>query len=252
MSKEHYARIADLYDAFVTTEADVSFFVNEARRAGGDVLELMAGTGRLILPLLRAGIPVTCVDYSPEMLGLLREKLDYSGLSAKIVEMDVRALDLGQQFPLVIIPFQAFPELTSEQDQLSALRAIREHLAPGGTFICTLHNPAVRMKSVDNQLRLAGRFPLGVHTLFVWLLQRAKPDGGLIEVLEFFEEYDADGMLCAKRFSELEFHLMEKTVFETLIAAAGFEVVHLYGDYASAPFDEATSPFMIWVLRGGE
>lgn len=249
MSKEHYARIADLYDTFVTTGADVAFFIEQARRAGGDVLELMAGTGRLSLPLVQAGIPVTCVDFSPEMLHRLRDKLDRRGLTADVREMDVRVLDLGRQFAQIIIPFQAFPELAMEADQRQALQRIHAHLAPGGTFICTLHNPAVRQAAIDEQLHLAGRFAAGDDQLFVWLLQAYHPATRLVDVLEFFEVYDSQGRLLEKRFSELQFHLLEKAAFERLIAETGFEPVVLYGDYARAPFDEASSPFMIWVLR---
>jgi hypothetical protein len=59
MNEAHYARIADVYDAFVSSQYDVPFFIEEAKKAGGDVLELMAGTGRLTIPLLEAGIPLT-------------------------------------------------------------------------------------------------------------------------------------------------------------------------------------------------
>jgi hypothetical protein len=51
------------------------------------------------------------------------------------------------------------------------------------------------------------------------------------------------------RYSLLQFHLLEKARFESLIAQAGFETVALYGHYDRAPFDDATSPFMIWLLR---
>ena len=71
----------------------------------------------------------------------------------------------------------------------------------------------------------------------------------MVEVLEFFEIYDQQGTLTNKLFSPLEFHLMEKAYFEELIHQAGFDVIQLYGDYHYNPFDEAHSPFMIWILK---
>jgi transposase len=65
MSQGHYARIAAQYDAFVTTDADIPFFVEFARQTSGPILELMAGTGRVTLPLLKSGAEVVAVDYSP-------------------------------------------------------------------------------------------------------------------------------------------------------------------------------------------
>lgn len=251
MSQTHYARIAQVYDTFVSTQYDVPFFTNEAKKVNGEILELMAGTGRLTIPLLEAGIQVTAVDFSADMLDILRGKLAQRGLTAEVHQMDIRSLNLNRRFPQIIIPFQAFPELTDEDDQRLALQRIHEHLADDGLFICTLHNPKVRLKSVNNQLRLVGRHALDDGgQLHVWLLQRHDPQTQKVEVLEFFEEYDTGGILRSKRYSPLEFHLLEKEAFERLIDAAGFEVVNLYGDYTYALFDRDSSPFMIFVMRG--
>lgn len=249
MSEAHYDRIADLYDAFVQTNLDVPFFISEAKKANGEILELMAGTGRVTLPLVEAGLPVTAVDYSHEMLERLRQKLNTRGLSADVRQADIRQLDLGKRYSQIIIPFQAFPELTATTDQQAAITRIHDHLADDGTFICTLHNPVARLKSVDNQLHLASRVPVEGGQLFVWLLQRYDPQTRLVDVLEFFEEYDTHGTMRAKRFSEVQFHLLGKPAFEELIRSTGFRVVQLYGDYACSPFDEAASPFMIWLLQ---
>jgi len=250
MSEAHYARIAGLYDVFVTTDFDVPFFISEAQKAGAEVLELMAGTGRLTVPLLEAGIPVTCIDFSAEMLAVLQEKLAQRGLKAEAHQMDVRHFNLGRRFKQIVLPFQAFHELTTEADQRLALERIREHLDEEGLFICTLHNPPVRLKSVDEQLRLVGRHDLAEGgQLHVWLLQRYRAATGTVEVLEFFEEYDEQGLMRTKRYSALQFSLLEPSTFERLIAEVGLGVVDLYGDYTYAPFDPDTSPFTIWVLK---
>jgi SAM-dependent methyltransferase len=105
-----YDRIADLYDAYVVTDLDVPFFLAQTR-ARRRVLELMSGTGRVSIPLLEAGVDLTCVDSSPEMLARLRVKLGQKGLAAPVIEMDVVRLDLAQQFDLIILPFHSFAEI---------------------------------------------------------------------------------------------------------------------------------------------
>lgn len=242
-----YDSIASLYDRFVQTNLDIPFFLAEAAQTDGAVLELMAGTGRVSLPLAEAGARLTCVDNSPEMLALLRKKLDERGLTADVYLMDVRELALNQQFDLIFIPFHAFPEITERADQARTLERIREHLSEGGRFICTLHNPAVRLHGVDNQLRLVADRTLPDGRLLVWLHQQAEK--GLVRVKEFFETYTANGLLAEKRFTEINFRLLEKSTFQELYQQAGFEAVEIYGDYDRAPFDEDKSPFMIWVLK---
>ena len=245
-----YDAIADVYDLFVQTDLDIPFFLEEARRADGEILELMAGTGRVSLPLIEAGARLTCVDRSAEMLDVLRRKLDRASLSADLHAADVVDLSLGKRFAQVIIPFHAFPEITDREDQARALERIHAHLAEGGRFICTLHNPPVRLRGVDDQLRLAADRPAADPgaRLLVWAHQSRDADG-LVTIREFFEEYDAQGALASKRLATLRFRLLEKAVFEGLFRAAGFEPVELYGDYSRSAFDEQTSPFMIWVLK---
>ena len=55
---------------------DVTFFVRRAHEAGGPVLELCSGTGRVAIPLARAGFEVAAVDLSPAMLDRHQAKLD--------------------------------------------------------------------------------------------------------------------------------------------------------------------------------
>jgi SAM-dependent methyltransferase len=249
MSQTAYANVADLYDLFVQTTLDVPFFVKAAEGTSGEILELMAGTGRLTIPLLKAGARVTAVDNSAEMLAILREKLAGEALEATVHEMDVRQLKFDKPFDLILIPFHAFAELTTLADQQQTLAAIFAHLSKKGSFICALHNPAVRLKSVDAQLHLMGKFPLqNDGKLLIWTLQTYNPDDDVVDVTQFFEEYDAAGLMVSRRMQELRVNFVEKVNFEGLIHAAGFKVRDLYGDYSSAPFDAEKSPFMIWEL----
>jgi SAM-dependent methyltransferase len=244
--------VADLYDDYVTATADIPFFVDEVRRAGGPVLELMAGTGRISLPLARARARLTCVDLSGPMLNRLRAKLAAEGLRADVYEMDVCELNLAERaFVLALLPFQSFAELLTLPDQQHALTGVAEHLAPGGRFICTLHNPAVRLRGVDGQLRLLGTFPLvdRARTLLLWSVQQRVPDSSLVRATQLYELYDADGRLAEKRWLDVRFRLAERAEFQALVEAAGFSVEALYGDYQRTPFDADTSPYMIWLLR---
>jgi SAM-dependent methyltransferase len=246
-----WAHIADLYDTYVGADLDIPFFVNEARKASGQVLELMSGTGRVSIPLLEAGINLTCVDASAEMLTILHAKLKERNLAAPVYPMDVRALNLGKRFDLILIPFHSFAELLTATDQRETLDGVYQHLAENGRFICTLHNPRVRLKRVDGQLRLWGNYPLENQkgTLLFWGLENHDVDRHIVNGLELFEQFDAHGVMEAKRMVELHYRVVVKHEFEAMVAVAGFECAALYGDYAGSEFQEDTSPFMIWILR---
>src|SRR5512135_1293635 len=121
MKINDYNPIADLYDIYVPATFDIDFFVNETKKSKGEVLELMSGTGRVSIPLLEAGVKLTCVDLSAELNTIFQEKLVQKGLKADIYQMDICELDLHKKFDMVIIPFASFAHITSPQDQRKAL-----------------------------------------------------------------------------------------------------------------------------------
>ena len=243
-----YDRIAELYDRYVTTDDDVPFFVAALPLAqGGDVVELTAGTGRLSIPLIEAGARLTCVDLSPRMLDVLRRKLVARDLPAEILCRNVTRLDLPSRYSLALMPFQAFMEVVDETEQRATLRSVFACLRPGGHFICTLHNPAVRRQQVDGTLRAVGSFPSYDGTLVV---SGAETGGDPIVVRsQFFESFGPDGELRWKRLLPMRFTFIDCDAFEGMATTAGFRVVALMGDYAGRPFDPVSSPAMIWTLE---
>ncbi|MCC7448558.1 MAG: class I SAM-dependent methyltransferase [Anaerolineae bacterium] len=247
-----YASVAELYDVYVQTAIDVPFFLQEAQGCS-NVLELTSGTGRLSLPLVEAGIVLSCLDSSPEMLAILRRKLQAQGLSAPVYEMDITNFALPHTYDLIIIPFNAFAELTDPAAQQAALAAIHAHLSDAGCFICTLHNPAVRLRNVDGQIRLRGKFALPDKpgALFLSSVENYHPGASLVTGAQFYELYDADGVLQSKRFVDVQFYVHSREAFEALVEKQGYKIEVLYGDYARAAFDPQASPFMIWKLRKG-
>jgi SAM-dependent methyltransferase len=248
------ASCAEIYDLFVHLPHDIPFFLNECQKTPGEVLELMAGTGRVSVPLLEAGVRLTCVDNSPEMLAVLREKLQRQGLSAPICLMDVcrLSLPLRKQFDLILIALNSFSLLLSSAEQAQALSGIHDHLTDTGRFICTLHNPTVRLqKNVDGNLHLLFEHPLkeSEGRLFVRGLFNYEPLSKRMKGFEFIEIYDPSGVMISKRLLEIEYILHPQAEFEKMVQTSGFRIAAIYGGYDYSEFDPRTSPNMIYVLE---
>ena len=250
MSAMDYSQVAHWYDIYVQTDIDIPFFVNEAQKYKR-ILELTSGTGRLSIPLIEAGNSVTCVDNSPEMLAILCQKLAAKGLSADVYELDMCNLTLAEKFDLIIIPFNSFSEIVNLDKQRLALTGINNCLSETGRFICTLHNPLIRLNSVNGQLVLRGKYPLPKDEgkLFLWSLEEYEPEESLVKGTQFWELYDRNGVMKRKNFVDLEFYLHQLLEFQELAQSQGFNVVGLYGDYSYGKFQSTTSPFMIWILE---
>ncbi|MBI2931673.1 MAG: class I SAM-dependent methyltransferase [Planctomycetes bacterium] len=118
-------------------EGDVAFFLGQARRTGGPILELGCGTGRVAIPLAGAGFDVTGLDLSPHMLRIARRK----SAAVRFVRGSMERFRLGRRFRLILIPFRAFQHLLTPEAQRRCLMSVREHLAPGGRFIVDLFDP---------------------------------------------------------------------------------------------------------------
>ncbi len=246
-----YDSVADIYDLYVTSDLDMGFYLEEAGKVRGKVVELMCGTGRVSIPLLEAGVDLTCVDASERMLARLKDRLRARNLEARVVQADVRRLDLGEEgFELALIPFHSFSELVSSRDQLLALRAAYRSLKRGGRLICPLHNPASRARSADGVLRLNGSFPTtDSGLLIVSGFETFEKDFGVVNRVQLYEFFDASNDLRAKRALPMRFALIERGEFAELADAVGFLPVALYGDYDRSEYLENTSPYMIWVLE---
>src|SRR6478609_5969512 len=112
--------LAPYYDQWVAPdEGDRDFYVDQALRSGGPVVELGPGTGRVTLPIARAGVRVIGVDSSQRMLEVCGRRAQEEGLG-DLVDLrlgDFRAPPVNERVPLVICPFRSFMHLTGDADR---------------------------------------------------------------------------------------------------------------------------------------
>lgn len=110
--------------------------------AGGPVLELAIGTGRVALPLAARGIEVEGIDASAAIVARLRDKPGGDGIPVTIGDMaDVPAVG---PFRLVYLVFNSLFCLLSYERQADCFRHVAEVLDPGGLFVveCFVPDPA--------------------------------------------------------------------------------------------------------------
>ena len=217
-----YNKVADIYDDYVNVDFDIPFWLQEAGKARGKVLELTSGTGRISIPLLRAGINLMCVDYSTEMLSILKQKAESAGLACRIVPMDISDLSLDEQFELIFIPFNSLSEILEPAKHRQALEHIRAHLADSGQFLCTLHNPKIRRSTIDGTTGTLGRFPmLSGGSLVVRYQLRYDASSHIAKGLQHYDLSDGTGNLVQQRSLNVEFYLFEAEEFEDLARSSG-------------------------------
>jgi SAM-dependent methyltransferase len=200
---EHYEQPLYYEHAYRRRVDDVRYYVERARRARGAVLEYGAGTGRITLPMARAGANVWAVDWSKPMLGRLREHLAAEPELADRVKVragDMRSVRLGARFALVVAPFNTILHLYTRRDVERFLARVRAHLSDSGRFVFdfSLPRPAdlavdperwykagrVRHPELGYSVNYSERFhyaPL-TQVLSTWMrFERVHADGGATE-----------------------------------------------------------------------
>jgi SAM-dependent methyltransferase len=122
-------------------DIDLPLWRKLADEAGGPVLDIGAGTGRVALDLARRGHDVTALDSDPDLVHELAARARRRKLRVKTVAGDARAVELGREFALAIAPMQVVQLFGGAEGRRSALAAVRRHLRPGGLFAAALADP---------------------------------------------------------------------------------------------------------------
>jgi SAM-dependent methyltransferase len=140
-----YDEIAAFYDPWSrSVTEDVGFYVEEALASGGAVVELAVGTGRIAVPIARAGVDVIGVDSSPAMLAVARAAAEEAGVADRVDLRlgDLREPPVPERVPLVVCPFRSLLHMETEEEKLRALRAARRLLEADGRFVFDVFAPS--------------------------------------------------------------------------------------------------------------
>lgn len=239
-SLAHYEEVG-LYDlAFAQRKTDVEFFVQWAKRLppGSPLLELGAGTGRVTLPLARAGYRVCAVDLAQPMLDRLQARLASAPKIVRervqIKRADMRKLNLKAQFPLILATFNVVGHLETFLDFAAFLRQAKQHLGKHGRLLFDVPIPHPDEIEADpEQLHPAPRFKHPVTKQWVRQTERFEYDAAR-QVLLVESEYRVPGMrdplvvpLSLRQWFPKE--------IEALLYYEGFSRVETYADYSDKP-----------------
>lgn len=222
------------------------FYLAEAQQAGGTILELGCGSGRLTIPIAQRGLEIIGLDASATMLDAAREKAAGCTVPPRFVHADMREFDFAERFPLILIAGNSLLHLMTADDLRQCFSCARRHLAPGGRLIFDVSNP--------NPERLA--LPPGQRRA---VLTFRDPERGEVRVEEG-SNYDARTQVhhatwyfsspAQPDFRTIEFRL--RMIFPqelaSLLDSAGLRLEERYGEFSREPF-VAVSPRQVCICR---
>jgi SAM-dependent methyltransferase len=257
-SARSYDAIPDfgrLYDSVPVyqSRADVPFYVDEAVAAGGPVLEIGCGTGRVLLPTARAtGRPVVGLDGSQRMLERCAEKLAAEEEPVRRrVELhagDACRFELGRSFALITAPFRVLQQLTTIDEQLACLASVARHLGPDGRFVFDVFNPSLTALTSDRSVEHEDTPPIPLtdgRTLSrSFRVPRVRWIEQVIEAELIYYVTETDGV-THRHVQAFDMRWFHRAELEHLLVRAGFTVDVVYGDFSRGPLTDAAPDLVV-------
>jgi SAM-dependent methyltransferase len=230
---ETYDAIAELYDPWSrSVTEDIPFYVAEALKSGGPIVELGVGTGRIAVPTASAGVEVIGVDSSPRMLEICRRQAEGAGV-AELLDLrlgDLAAPPVSERVHLVTCPFRAYLHLQDEEARIGAFRAARDLLLPGGRLIFDVFAPS-REDIEATHGRWIEREP--------GIFERADWDDAARTLTLSVRGGEAFSTMTLAWLSPIE--------WRDLLERAGFELEALYGWFDRRPHEGGEDT--VWIAR---
>lgn len=223
---ERFAVGYDVWSAHMTE--DLPFYVDLARSAGGPVVELAVGNGRVAIPVARAtGQRVIGIDVSAAMLEQARTLAGRAGVELDLREGDMRDLLVDEPVGLVYCPFRALLHLATWADRRRTFERVVAALRPGGRFAWNAfvfdHRIAARIDGVhqDEPTPHTIRYSVGDNRTDI-----IRDDG-----------------------ARSSLWWATKNEWLGLLDTAGLELEALYGGFAGEPFTDDSREFVFVARR---
>ncbi|RPI17946.1 MAG: class I SAM-dependent methyltransferase [Ignavibacteriae bacterium] len=232
MEKKYYYNdvMVNFYDIIHTDyNVDKKFYLDKILNAGGPVLEIGCGTGRIFCDALKEGADIYGIDQSELMLKKLKEKIDFNEY-CRVQVIDALDYISEKKFKLIIAPFRMFMHILTVKDQLKFLKNVYENLADDGEYVFNIFNPdPERIKTGDKEnLRYEAEYLPGRIFKFYDMSQ---PDLlNQCQLVTFRFEWDDNGEM-KEDIMYFPMRYMFRFEIQHLCERAGFRKVNIYRDF---------------------
>jgi SAM-dependent methyltransferase len=246
MEKNYYYNkaLVNFYDIFTAGyNADKKFYLDKILNAGGPVLEVGCGTGRIFCEARKQGADIYGIDKSELMLGKLKEKIDKRE-HYRVQVINALEYISKKKFNLIIAPYRMFMHILTVEDQLKFLKNVYENLEENGEFVFNVFNPNLNGIQTENKekLRFEGEYEPGRIFKFY---DSSTPDLlNQCQHVTFRFEWDDNGKMVEDKFS-FPMRYFFRFELQHLAERAGFKSVNIYHDFDYNELNEEIKEFVV-------
>ncbi len=249
---DYYGRNAEFYDSIQGEfQKDVNFYLRIIGKGSLKILELGSGTGRIAIPLAKAGHTIYALDNSDDMHNILMAKVP-TELKNRIIPTKASMTDfnIDVRFDYVILGLNTIFALDEEDDRINCFKLVRKHLKEEGRFLIDFMLP-----SAEDLKNTKGKYELSV----------LEGEEGKKCLSVVFNRYDAKRQIMILNFLSIDIEKDDKAKFfitpaveyypsseemKLLLRNCGFEIESFWCDYEGTPFeDDATKRDLVICAR---
>lgn len=231
-----------IYDKLID-KTDLEFYLKKISECAGRILEIGAGTGRILAAALSKGADIYGIDSSSEMIRVLRGKL--AGYKQnRVMIKDARDFNLGVKFDLIIMPFRVFSHFEETDDQLKVLNYVYDHLNPEGRLIFDVFVPDLKILlkysgdntefeidySNENGLK---RYSKAINEYSNQVLN-----------VQFIYEWN-EGKEKISREWNTRLRYFFRFEIENLVRLSKLRMVNIYGDFSENPVTDTSKNYIV-------
>jgi len=243
----------DMYDRLMGgLDYGVEFYVGLARQAGGPILDVCCGTGRILLPCLLAGADGDGLDLAPGMLATLRAKAAALNLAPRVVQADMRDFQMPRSYALIMITFNAFIHNLTQEAQLECLACCYRHLQPGGLLAFDTFFPNPEIVGVPEGTRVLEGELVEPQTNRLLRMYDTRTFNRVEQTQHSVYEIEAsgpDGGTSLVHRSEFTTRYVYKQEMALLLKLAGFARHEICGDFTRRPLTQESDAMIVLAWR---
>lgn len=221
------------YDALNNFDYDIPFYLDLLKLYPNSFLELGCGTGRIALPVGKAGYKVVGIDIAEDMLNVANNKIE-KGLDVTFFNSDIRKFNLNQKFSVITIAFDSICHLHNFEDIKSFLECVKNHLQLGGRFVIDVANPNYKsfLRDPEAKTQLSTYInPYDGSTVKISELCRYDK---VNQINNFTWYYEIDQTITSQTLVKKVFFPSE---LDNYLKFMGFEITNKYGDFKYSDFN---------------
>lgn len=246
-----YNTVAQYYDAENADKTDdIDFYTELAEECAGTILEIGCGSGRVVLPLAKAGYTVHGIDNNAAMLALAQARVDHAPDAYPALTLQagniLNTAPPHNHYHLILLSYNMLMHFHDQPEQITLLQRLRRIIADEGLLVIDLPNAGeVFAQPNTDALTLERTFinPDNGHMVLQQAVTTLDRVTQLMRIVWLYDEVQGDGTL-KRTVAPVVFRYFFPYEVQLLLKLAGFRVEQIYGDVDGSPF-ESGCPRMV-------